>query len=619
MKIWDTTGVGRVEPFNPPEPLIPDDITDTLNVDSIIAAYYQGFEYLEGEELKQSLYTQIQGQQEYSYTSSNQTDVWDILKETDKDTLNPENVILFYTGNSVDAQQEFNNGLGWAREHIWPSDHGDFGISRGPGTDAHHIRPTDNTVSRARGNLDFDLGGEEYLDAGDSTRNFVDEDSWEPRDEVKGDVARMLFYMATRYEGEDGEPDLEILDGVNTLDLTEEGKGFHGKLATLLRWHDEDPVDAYEKRRNNVVYIFQGNRNPYIDHPEYVYRIWDPLLSDSTIEDYYAGIDTSMNPESLKEQLHELIDDHQVYRYTDDEVDVWDILKITDVDPNNAGNVRLFYTGWSVESSQEFNSGRGWSREDIWSVDHGNLTDFEAASTDVHAIRAADITVNRTRGDLDFDDGGTLYIDGNGDTDNFRDEDSWEPREEVKGDVARMLFYMAVRYEGGEEEPDLELLDTVFTSFLSQGGIGYHGKLSTLLAWHKQDPVGRFERRRNQDIFEFQGNRNPFIDHPEYARLLWPTSAEDTSQIATSSRNFLSSKSIFSLFPNPGKDKVNLKWNVPRPTHSKVIQLFSSEGKLLQSIDIQQAGSQVLEVEKWPPGIYLVRVGGYSQKLILTR
>ena len=619
-KLWDTTGIGKIQPFVPPTPLIEEDITDTLDIDSIIASYYEGFELWEGEELKSRLNDLIQDHQTYNYTHSSQVDVWDILKEADKDTVNKDRVILFYSGRTIEGAQEFNNGLGWVREHIWPTDHGDFGISQGPGTDAHHIRPADNSVSRARGNLDFDWGGREYIDQGDSTRNFVDEDSWEPREEIKGDIARMLFYMATRYEGEKGEPDLELLNEVHTLELVEEGKGYHGKLATLLTWHEEDPVDAYEKRRNNVIYLFQGNRNPYIDHPEYVYRIWDPLLFDSTITAYYSPIDTSTSQELLKEQLHELVDDHRIYPYTSQEVDVWDILKITDPDPNNAGDIRLFYTGWLVEASQEYNNARGWSREHIWSTDHGNLLEFDAASTDVHAIRPADISVNRVRGNLDFDEGGELFVDGNGITQNFRDEDSWEPREEVKGDLARMLFYMAIRYEGEENEPDLELLDTVSTLNFSQPGIGYYGKLSTLLKWHEEDPVGRFERLRNQKVFEFQGNRNPFIDHPEYVKRLWPAlEAVDTTQITTSLDLPVRENQHFRLYPNPGKNRILITWKGPELPHAQKISLFSPTGKLLQTYKLNKEGSGELDVNKWPGGVYFVRIDGYSQKLVLLK
>jgi endonuclease I len=226
-----------------------------------------------GEELKSALHDIIKGHKSFPYTSGN-TDVWDILKETDKDTVNPEHVILFYSGWSVNADQEYNNGKGWTRESVWASSHGNFGTSKGAGTDVHHIRPADPSVNSARNNKDFDWGGNLYIDGDGPTECRSDADSWEPRDVVKGDVARMLFYMAVRYEGTGGEPDLELVDAVNTMSLNETGKGFHGKLSALLDWHHADPVDSFERRRNEIIYSFQGNRNPFIDHPEFVGKIW---------------------------------------------------------------------------------------------------------------------------------------------------------------------------------------------------------------------------------------------------------------------------------------------------------------------------------------------------------
>ena len=245
----------------------------------IPSGYYDSAMGFEGEQLKSALHNIIKNHIEYSYTSSS-TDTWDILKESDKDTANHENVILFYSGWSVNAAQEYNSGKGWSREHVWAKSHGDFGTTKGTGTDVHNLRPCDISVNSARGNKDFDSGGELYVDGDGSTQNRTDNDSWEPRNEVKGDVARILFYMAVRYEGDNGEPDLELVDEVNTYSLNEDGKGYHGKLSTLLEWHKTDPVDSFEINRNNVIYSYQQNRNPFIDYPEFVEKIWSTTSID---------------------------------------------------------------------------------------------------------------------------------------------------------------------------------------------------------------------------------------------------------------------------------------------------------------------------------------------------
>jgi endonuclease I len=241
--------------------------------------YYDGTEGLIGEDLKATLHEIIDDHIEFPYTSGG-TDTWDILKETDRDPDNPDNVILFYTGWSVDGEQEYNSGNGWSREHVWAKSHGDFGTAIGPGTDVHHLRPCDISVNSARGNKDFDNGGSEYIDGDGPTGCFSDADSWEARDEVKGDVARMIFYMAVRYEGDNGEIDLEMVDYVNSAP-----DPYHGKFSTLMEWNLFDPVDEFEQNRNDIIYEdYQGNRNPFIDHPEFASNIWGETNADDPPE-----------------------------------------------------------------------------------------------------------------------------------------------------------------------------------------------------------------------------------------------------------------------------------------------------------------------------------------------
>ncbi|MBD1379560.1 endonuclease [Bacillus sp. IB182487] len=247
------------EADNPADP-DPIDPPDQSNPD--IDTYYENAAGKSGEALKVSLHEIIDDHTELSYS-----EVWDALKNTDEDPANAGNVLLLYSGRS---QSKNTNGGGvddWNREHVWAKSHGDFGTSMGPGTDIHHLRPTDVTVNSSRGNLDFDNGGAENREA---PGNYYDSDSWEPRDEVKGDVARMLFYMAVRYEGDSGEPDLELNNSVNNG-----SNPFHGKLSILLDWHEQDPVDAREQRRNEIIFEeYQFNRNPFIDHPEWAEEIW---------------------------------------------------------------------------------------------------------------------------------------------------------------------------------------------------------------------------------------------------------------------------------------------------------------------------------------------------------
>ncbi|QES46768.1 ribonuclease [Streptomyces venezuelae] len=227
-----------------------------------IDSYYAAAEGKTGAALKSALHGIIKNQSKIGYDQ-----VWTALKVTDEDPANRNNVILLYSGRS---QSKSGNGGGvndWNREHVWAKSHGNFGTATGPGTDLHHLRPEDVTVNSTRGNKDFDLGGSPVSEAPGSR---TDADSFEPRNAVKGDVARMLLYMAVRYEGGDGFANLEMNDKVNNGSLP-----LQGRISVLKQWHQQDPPDAFEQRRNQVIYdTYQHNRNPFIDHPEWVNSIW---------------------------------------------------------------------------------------------------------------------------------------------------------------------------------------------------------------------------------------------------------------------------------------------------------------------------------------------------------
>jgi len=207
------------------------------------------------------------------------SEVWTALTQTDEDPLNNSNVILIYKGNSI---AKMLNGSGtqssdpdnWNREHVWAKSHGFPSSSAHAYTDIHHLRPSDISVNSARGNLDFDFSDSVLSEA---PANKVDSDSFEPRDVVKGDVARMIFYMDSRYQGVDGStPDLEVVNR-----LTSVGEAKLGKFCVLMAWHQSDPVDVFEQTRNAKAYEFQGNRNPFIDHPEWVDVLYETSSCDT--------------------------------------------------------------------------------------------------------------------------------------------------------------------------------------------------------------------------------------------------------------------------------------------------------------------------------------------------
>ncbi|MEV7288141.1 endonuclease [Streptomyces sp. NPDC093252] len=236
-----------------------------------------------------------------------------------------------------------------------------------------------------------------------------------------------------------------------------------------------------------------------------------PATATTTAYDttYYATAIGKTGP-ALKTSLSTIISKQTKISYSA----VWEALKVTDQDPRNASNVVLLYSGISRAKTANGGSTGQWNREHVWAQSHGDFGTATGPGTDLHHLRPEDVQVNSTRGNKDFDNGGSAFTNSGG---SLTDSNSFEPRDAVKGDVARMILYMAVRYEGTDGWPNLEPNDTV-----TNGSVPYHGRLSVLKQWNDEDPPDAFEERRNDLIYtNYQANRNPFIDHPEWVEAIW--------------------------------------------------------------------------------------------------
>lgn len=211
--------------------------------------YYSSAISLSGTDLRNEIREIIStGADKLSYTT-----VWDMCEDGDENPTDASQVWQLYVEKGIAKTAHVSGSTGWNREHVWAKSHGDFGTSAGPGTDGHHLRASDAQENGNRGNLDFANVN------GARTKNGS---FYEPPKSAKGDVARSIFYMAVRY-------------GFTVDDLGGQGTDArHGKLEDLLEWNELDPVDSYEIRRNNVIYGYQHNRNPFIDHPELVRYIF---------------------------------------------------------------------------------------------------------------------------------------------------------------------------------------------------------------------------------------------------------------------------------------------------------------------------------------------------------
>ena len=195
--------------------------------------------------------------------------VWKFLEDAHQNDSN--SIFLFYT-NRIMSKTDKASGVNqaendfWNREHIWPQSKGLKGTDAR--RDLHNIVAVDRSVNSSRGNKYFDEGGLPHSECKECLHN---QDSWEPPDRVKGDIARIIFYMDLRYDGDDftGTPDLVAID------ISSSDKRYLAGLSTLLKWHCQDSVDDKERRRNEVVSIYQGNRNPFVDYPSWAEKVFD--------------------------------------------------------------------------------------------------------------------------------------------------------------------------------------------------------------------------------------------------------------------------------------------------------------------------------------------------------
>jgi len=262
---------------------------------------------------------------------------------------------------------------------------------------------------------------------------------------------------------------------------------------------------------------------------------------------YYAGVDTS-SPAALRASLHTVIDDHQRYPYTSSATDTWDILEEAQTNPTNPNEVLDVYRNASY--SKVGGGNNNYNREHPWPKSYGFPNDNASnyPYTDCHVLFLCDSSYNNSRGNKPYDTcgggcseqatvvnngqgGGSGSYLGNSNWTDSAGAGSWETWIERRGDVARALLYMDVRYEGGSHgntgasEPDLILTDNLSLITASNtggnGSVAYMGMLSVLLQWHGEDPVDDFERNGHEVVYGYQGNRNPFIDHPEWVDCLF--------------------------------------------------------------------------------------------------
>lgn len=319
------------------------------------------------------------------------------------------------------------------------------------------------------------------------------------------------------------------------------------------------------------------------------------------IPNYYNGINFEEDSQYIHEELTYLltVSHTTVLPYTHAYfTDVWDALRMTDKDPDVAGNLLLIY-GYDDNDSNPLtdrtrHNGLSCHRPDcddgLWNREHvyprslgtPNLG-FENAGSDVHAIRAIDAAMNEWRSNRRF-------ADAQGDT-QITSQGGFYPGDEWKGDVARMIMYMYVRYPSQCKAYRVGMGPSTYAP---------NGDMPDIfLQWNADDPVTDEERERNDIIFGLQGNRNPFIDNPALATKIWGGPiTEDTWSIL----NVESHKEInYEFVPSITNTKTCIQEQAsPNTTYS----LYQINGNLIDSGSLDQC----IDFSSYQSGIYIIHL-----------
>jgi endonuclease I len=230
----------------------------------------------------QDLYFELQDKIDQASSSFTYGDVRDAVLISDEDPSNNNNLLLVYGYNDTDGNcttdrsrdKDDFGGLSceWNREHVFARSNANPPMGNvdnnttGIGADPHNIRPSDQQMNNNKANKKFA--------AGSGNAGNVGSGNWYPGDEWKGDVARMIMYMFTRY----GDRCLPSLTGVGSL------QGSTDMLQVFLQWNAEDPVTPFEDQRNEYFETLYGNRNPFIDNPYLATIIWGGIPAEDRWE-----------------------------------------------------------------------------------------------------------------------------------------------------------------------------------------------------------------------------------------------------------------------------------------------------------------------------------------------
>ncbi len=339
------------------------------------------------------------------------------------------------------------------------------------------------------------------------------------------------------------------------------------------------------------------------------------ISSLSAQQSYYDNVDLTLSGIALKNELANKITVTHTNNLSYTQVKA--VLKIIDLDTINTSNVLLVYgfddtdndvTTDVTRDKNNFGGGVGqWNREHTYPKSLGtpNLG-TSGPGADAHMLRASDVQRNGSRGSKKFTDGtgNSAIINSN----------FWYPGDEWKGDIARMMMYMYLRY--GNQCLPINVGEGVSVAI-------DQNMIELFLEWNAEDSVSSVELERNNYLENTsntngQGNRNPFIDNPYLATRIWGgVDAEDTWDFYNVSIQEVDLSQYVSIYPNPSSENVSI--TVSNDVHLETIVVYTMNGQIVRTIDAKE--NSIISINDLESGVYFIQTilqeGIYTEQLII--
>ncbi len=320
------------------------------------------------------------------------------------------------------------------------------------------------------------------------------------------------------------------------------------------------------------------------------------IVIGQSVPSYYNNVDLTLTGIDLKNELSQKITTTHTTTLTYNQV--WNVLKSSDINPFNSSNVLLLY-GWNdsdgdvttdLNRNKNNNGGSNgeWNREHTYPKSLGTPDlGTSGPGADAHNLRACDVQRNGSRGNKKFAAGSGISSGTVG--------ANWYPGDQWKGDVARIIMYMYLRYNSRCKPSSVCVGNPV--------GVDLN-MVQLLLEWNAEDPVDNFEDYRNEIIQQNQGNRNPFIDNPYLATLIWGgTTAENRWNLNTE----IEATNQVRIFPNPTLNNTIFIESITS-INIELVNVFNTSGQLIKQITPVNNGESLITINNLPEGLHFIQI-----------